>query len=335
MSLPQRSIGNSDVKVAAIGYGTMGLASAYGPPKSQDIVDACLHEVIKQGIQMIDTADCYSVEKLGDCETRIGKFLKANPEAREKLFIATKFGLLLGPPYFRGDRQYVFEACQASLERLGISQIDLFYHHRPSPTDVTETAQALKELKDAGKIRFVGVSEYNLEQLIKVNEIVHIDAIQLEASPFSPEVFKSGFIDFCRKNGTTLCLYSPLGKGALNASPDWAKDLTDGDFRKYQDRFNEDNLKANRALVDEIAKIANAKGKTPSQIAIAWLTAQGPNIITIPGSTKPERIVENTEGIKFELTPEELKELNSIIGSFKTAGDRWSGAASAYATAGI
>ncbi|KAL9932513.1 hypothetical protein V8E36_008630 [Tilletia maclaganii] len=332
MSIPVREFGTTGVKLPAIGYGAMGLAAFYGKPKPQETVDACLNEVIKQGIQMIDTSDIYtdfSTGKLGLNEETIGTFLKNNPGAREKLFIATKFGLT---PTFgvKGDREYVHQAAEASLQRLGIDQIDLYYHHRPSPTDVAETAAALKELKEAGKIKYIGVSEYTLEQLKRFNEVVHIDAYQIEVSPWTPEIFKNGLADWCEKNGTAIVAYSPLGRGFLARTVKSPDDFEDGDFRKDNPRYRGDNFKKNLELVDALEVVGKEKGYTSGQIAIAWVLSKSKNIIPIPGSTKPERIAENTVGAKIQLTADEIKQINNIIDSFKVSGERYEGGLSAF-----
>ncbi|KAK0526117.1 hypothetical protein OC834_004911 [Tilletia horrida] len=327
MSIPQRELGNTGVKLPAIGYGAMGLAAFYGSPKTQDVADACFAEVIKQGVQMIDSSDIYTdftSGKLGLNEEQIGSFLKRNPGAREKLFIATKFGFT--PDFsLHGDREYVLQACQASLDRLGIDQIDLYYHHRPSPTDVAETAAALKELKESGKIKYIGVSEYTLEQLKRANEVVHIDAYQIEFSPFTPEILENGLADWCEKNGTAIIAYSPLGRGMLAKSVTKIEDLEEGDFRKDNERWTGENFKKNLELVDTLEEIGKKKGYTSGQVAIAWVLSKSKNIIPIPGSTRPERIAENVAGAKIQLTEEELKEINQIIASFKTSGARYSG----------
>ncbi|KAK0522806.1 hypothetical protein OC842_006356 [Tilletia horrida] len=327
MSIPQREFGNTGLTLPAIGYGAMGLAAIYGPHKTQEVADACFAELLKQGVQMVDTSDSYtdfSMGKLGTGEEQIASFLKRNPGARERFFIATKFGFTLDFSV-RGDRDYVLQACQASLDRLGIDQIDLYYHHRPSPTDVAETAAALKELKESGKIKYIGVSEYTLEQLKRANEVVHIDAYQIEFSPFTPEILENGLADWCEKNGTAIVAYSPLGRGMLARSVSKPEDLHDHDFRKSTERWTAENFKKNLELVDTLEQFGKKKGYTSGQIALAWVLSKGKTIIPIPGSTRPERIAENVASAKIQLTGEELEKINQIIASFKTSGARYSG----------
>ncbi|KAE8188053.1 hypothetical protein CF336_g6310 [Tilletia laevis] len=324
MSIPSRELGNTGAKVAAIGYGAMGLAAFYGKPKPQSDIDACFNELIKQGVQMVDTSDIYtdfSTGKMSLNEEQIGRFLKANPGAREKLFIATKFaiGFSAAGRTINGDRDYVLKCCQDSLDRLGVDQIDLYYAHRPTE-DIEETVKAMKELKDSGKIKYIGVSEYSLEQLESVNKIAHIDAYQIEASPFTPEIFENGLADWCEKNGTAIVAYSPLGRGFITRTVTSPEDFEEGDFRKDNPRFKGENFKKNLELVDALEHIGKAKGYTAGQIAIAWLLTKSDKLIPIPGSTRPERIAENVEGAKIQLTGEELKEINSIIDSFKVSG---------------
>ncbi|KAE8229602.1 hypothetical protein CF326_g5425 [Tilletia indica] len=327
-AIPQRELGNTGVKLPAIGYGAMGLAAFYGKPKPQSDVDACLSEIIKQGVKMIDTSDIYtdfSTGKMGLNEEQIARFLKANPEARKNLFIATKFAFRIAAGGFetKGDREYVLKACQDSLDRLQIDQIDLYYAHRPTDTPVEETVGAMKELQDAGKIRFIGVSEYTVEQLEAANKVAHIDAYQIEVSPFTPEIFENGLADWCEKNGTAIVAYSPLGRGFITRTINSPEDFEEGDFRKNSPRYEGENFKKNLELVDALEHIGKAKGHTAGQIAIAWVLHKSKNVIPIPGSTKPERIAENVVGAKIELSKEDLKEIDDIIKSFNVSGARY------------
>ncbi|KAL9932514.1 hypothetical protein V8E36_008631 [Tilletia maclaganii] len=311
MSLPVRELGSTGVQLPAIGYG--------------ETVDACLNEVIKQGIQMIDTSDIYtdfSSGKLGLNEETIGAFLKTHPGAREKLFIATKFGFSTDYSV-KGDRDFVLKAADASLQRLAIDQIDLYYHHRPSPTDVAETAAAMKELQDAGKIKYIGVSEYTLEQFKRFNDVVHIDAYQIEVSPWTPNLFKNGLAEWCEQNGTAIIAYSPLGRRFLTRAVKSIDYLEDGDARKTNPRYQGENFQKNLELVDALEAVGKEKGYTGGQIAIAWVLSKSKNIIPIPGSTQPARIAENTVGAKIELTADELKPINGIIDSFQVSGERY------------
>lgn len=189
-----------------------------------------------------------------------------------------------GERFMVGSRAWCHQACNDSVRRLGVEQIDLFYAHRPDPkVDVTETVAAMKELKEQGKMRYIGVSEYNLQQLEAAQKVVHIDAIQIEISfPWTPEVLTNGILDWATRNGTALVAYSPLGRGFLTGQYKSVDDSEEGDFRRFNPRFQGDNLAKNLELVNDIQKIADKKGATAGQIALAWVLAKSPIIIPIP-----------------------------------------------------
>ena len=216
MSIPTREFGKTGEKVSSIGYGGMGLAAFYGEPAPQSTVDAILDKCLANGVTFWDTADMYSPVKsrrLGYNEEQFGAYFKSHPEARSKVFLATKFVNRVkenGERFLDGSPEWCHQACNDSLRRLGVDQIDLYYAHRSDPNvNVTETVRAMKELKDQGKIRYIGVSEYNLEQLEAANKVAHIDAIQIEISPLTPEALTNGILAWAEKNGTAL-LSSPV-----------------------------------------------------------------------------------------------------------------------------
>jgi aryl-alcohol dehydrogenase-like predicted oxidoreductase len=329
-SISTRNFGKTSDKVGSIGFGAMGMAAFYGEPVDQTTVDSLLSECLSQGVTMIDTADIYSPlksQKLGYNEQQIGKFLASNPDARKKMFLCTKFVNRFdgkGGLEQRGDRDYCHSACEDSLKRLGVDQIDLYYAHRAAPNaDVTETVGALQELKDAGKIRYLGVSEYNLDQLERANKVAHIDALQIEVSPWTPDVIKNGTLEWCEKNGTALIAYSPLGRGFLTGQYKSADDFEEGDFRRNNPRFQGENFDKNLELVNDIKKIADKKGATPGQIALAWVMAKSPSIIPIPGTKKSKYLAENIGADKVRLNDAELKEIDGVIDSFKVSGSRY------------
>ena len=308
----------------------MGCAAFYGEPTDQKTVNALLSECIRQGCTMIDTADIYSpfkLRRLGYNEEQIGQFFKDVPGSREKVFLATKFVNCWGEDGTmtrRGDREYCLSACDASLKRLGTDQIDLYYAHRPDPkVDVTETVGALKELKDAGKIKYIGVSEYNIDQLTRANKVAHIDVLQIEVSPWTPEIFTNGILKWCEDNKTLVVAYSPLGRGFLTGQYKSVDDFEEGDYRRNNPRFTGENFQKNLVLVDDIRKIADKKGATPGQIALAWLMSKSNIILPIPGTKKMKYLTENLGAAEVKLDAAEIQEIDGIINSFKVSGERY------------
>ncbi|SNX87277.1 probable Aldo-keto reductase yakc [NADP+] [Melanopsichium pennsylvanicum] len=330
MPIPTREFGKTGEQVGSIGYGAMGLAAFYGEPAPQSTVDTIFNRCLKDGVTFWDTSDMYSPvtsAKLGYNEEQIGAFFKSNPGAREKVFICTKFTLRFsekGERLIDGSREWCHQACSDSLKRLGVDQIDLYYAHRPDPkVPVSETVQAMKELKDQGKIRYIGVSEYNLEQLEAANKVAHIDALQIEISPWTPEVFTNGIADWCQRNNTALVAYSPLGRGFLTGQYKSIDDFEQGDFRRFNPRFQGENFNKNLELVQDIRKIADKKGTTPGQIALAWVSQKSPIIIPIPGTKKEKYLEENIKAANVKLNDKEIDEIDAVINSFKISGARY------------
>ncbi|CDS01802.1 probable Aldo-keto reductase yakc [NADP+] [Sporisorium scitamineum] len=330
MTILTREFGKTGEKVGSIGYGAMGLAAFYGEPAPQSTVDATFDRCLADGVNFWDTADMYSPiksGKLGYNEEQIGTYFKSHPEARKKVLLATKFVNRVTEKderFMDGSREWCHQACNDSLRRLGVDQIDLYYAHRPDPkVDVTETVSAMKELKDQGKIRYIGVSEYNLQQLEAALKVVHIDAIQIEISPWTPEVLTNAILDFATKNNIALIAYSPLGRGFLTGSYKSVDDFEEGDFRRFNPRFQGENFQKNLELVKDIQKIADKKGATPGQIALAWVLTKSPLIIPIPGTKKEKYLVENNKAAQVELSQDELAEIDGVINSFKVSGTRY------------
>ena len=330
MVIPTREFGKTGEKVGCIGYGAMGLAAFYGEPVPQSTVDTILTRCLEDGVNFWDTADIYSPlnsSELGLNEKQIGAYFKAHPDARNKVFLATKFVNRISEAKEMvrdGSPEWCHQACNASLSRLGVDHIDLYYAHRPDEkVPVTETVRAMKELKDQGKIRYIGVSEYNLEQLEAANKVVHIDAVQIEVSPWTPEALTNGILDWCLKNNTALVAYSPLGRGFLTGQYKSVEDFEEGDFRRVNPRFTGENFQKNLELVNDIRKIADKKGVTPGQIALAWVLQKSPIIIPIPGTKKEKYLVENNKAAEVKLTQQEIDEIDGIINSFKVAGQRY------------
>lgn len=270
--------------------------------------------------------------RLGYNEEQIGKFFQSHPGAREKTFLATKFVNSWSPDgklVQRGDHDYAIQACNDSLKRLGVNHIDLYYAHRAAPNaDVTETVGAMKELKDAGKIRYIGVSEYNLDQLERANNVAHIDAVQVEMSPWTPEILSNGILEWCEKNGTALVAYSPLGRGFLTGQYKSLDDFEANDFRRHNPRFTGENFARNLQLVDQLRSIAENKKATAGQIALAWCLSKSPIIIPIPGTKNLKYLKENISSTELNLTKNEIDEIDSIINAFKVSGTRYAEAMS-------
>ncbi|KAK0547069.1 hypothetical protein OC846_003656 [Tilletia horrida] len=297
-------------KLPAIGLGTMGLAAFYGKPTSQEGVNKLLDAAVENNVVLLDSAQAYSVPgTLGDNERQIGSWLRSSGK-RDKVFISTKFIMRYksdGTAGMDGSREWCHEACQNSLEWLGVDQIDLFYVHRPDPNvPVEETVAALKELKDAGKIRYIGVSEFTVEQLERASQIAHIDAYQVELSPWTPEILTNGLLEWCEKSRFK--------------TPD---DLEADDWRKNHPRFQGENFYKNLELVKEIEKLAHKKGVKASQICLAWVLSKSPSIFVIPGTTSPERLKENAAARDVVLSKEEIAEIDEVINSFKVQGTRY------------
>lgn len=270
--------------------------------------------------------------RLGYNEEQIGKFFQSHPGARDKTFLATKFVNSWSPDgklVQRGDHDYAIQACNDSLKRLGVNHIDLYYAHRAAPNaDVTETVGAMKELKDAGKIRYIGVSEYNLDQLERANNVAHIDAVQVEMSPWTPEILSNGILEWCEKNGTALVAYSPLGRGFLTGQYKSLDDFEANDFRRHNPRFTGENFAKNLQLVDQLRSIAENKKATAGQIALAWCLSKSPIIIPIPGTKNLKYLKENISSTELNLTKNEIDEIDSIINAFKVSGTRYAEAMS-------
>lgn len=317
--------GKGGVEISQLGFGAMGLSAFYGNASTQEEGNAVLDELLRSSPHpvMIDTAEIYTRSPgNGDNERMIGSWLKTSGQ-RKNVFIATKFGF--GPQFEpQASREDAHIACNKSLERLGVDAIDLYYIHRPDrKIGVETTFQGLKELKEQGKIRYVGCSEFSLEELKRANEIVHVDAFQIELSPWTPEPLTNGLVDWCRENGTAVVAYSPLGRGALAQRFKSHDEIPEGDFRKHNERFQGENFAKNQKLVEDIEKIGKAKGATSGQVTLAWLMSLSKSIFPIPGTTNVGRAQENSGAARVQLTPQEVDEISSIIKSFKVSGRRY------------
>jgi len=322
--LPTRKLGRNGPHVTALGWGLMGLSAFYGQPKPDAERFAILDAAYARGELFWDSADMY-----GDNEDLLGKWFESNPEKREKIFLATKFANRVDD---QGNRsvdstpEYARAACEKSLARLKVKQIDLYYAHRlDGVTPVEKTVTELKKLQDEGKIRYIGLSECSSESLRRASKVVHIDAVQIEYSPFSLDI-ENPQIDLlktARELGTAIVAYSPIGRGILGGKLRSRADFGEGDFRAYAPRFSEENFPKNLKLVDQITELAAKKNATPSQLTLAWLLAQGDDIFPIPGTTNIQRLEENLAALKIKLSAEEEAEIRKASEAAEPAGARY------------
>lgn len=320
MSLPKAALGRDGPQVTRLGFGLMGLSAFYGAPKPDNERLALLDQAYSLGEHFWDTADIYN-----DNEDLVGKWFKANPEKRKDIFLATKFAL-------RSDHsldttpEYAKQACEKSLKRLGVDQIDLYYMHRTDgTTPIEKTVEGMKQLKEEGKIKYLGLSEISSDTLRRAHKVHPISAVQVEYSPFALEI-ESKQIDLlktCRELGVAVVAYSPLSRGMLTGSIKSPDDFEEGDFRRSAPRFSKENFPKNLKLVDQMTAFAKKKEATPGQLTLAWLMAQGQDIFPIPGTTKLERLKENLGAFDVKLSEQEEKEIRKDVEEAEINGSRY------------
>jgi aryl-alcohol dehydrogenase-like predicted oxidoreductase len=324
-SIPRRRLGDG-LEVSAIGLGCMGMSDFYGGAAEETSLKV-LHAAVDRGIDFLDTADMYGV---GANERLLAKVLA---ERRDEIVIATKFGNVRAPDgrllRIDGRPEYVREACDASLQRLGVDHIDLYYQHRVDRNvPIEETVGAMAELVKAGKVRHLGLSEASADTLRRAAQVHPIAALQTEYSLWTRDV-EAEVLPACRALGIGFVPYSPLGRGFLTGAIRDAGQLAADDWRRQNPRFQPENLQRNLALVDAVKALAQARGCTPAQLALAWLLSRGDDVVPIPGTRSVERLEENAGATAITLTAAELQQLDEVLARHAVAGERYPSAAMA------
>jgi aryl-alcohol dehydrogenase-like predicted oxidoreductase len=318
--MEKRKLGKEGPEVSAIGLGCMGMSEFYGNADEAESIET-IHKAFDSGINFFDTADMYGPYKN---EKLVGKALKG---IRDKVILATKFGIVRGDdPKSRsvnGRPEYVKSACEASLKRLGVDHIDLYYQHRvDKDTPIEDTIGAMSDLVKEGKVRFLGMSEASAETIGRANKVHQITALQTEYSLWTRDP-ESDIFSTVRELGIGFVAYSPLGRGFLTGRFQSPDDFDDDDFRKYSPRFQGENFDKNLQLVEKVEELAKQKGVTPAQLALAWVLHQGNDIVPIPGTTKMKHIEENIDAVNIKLTAEELKQIDDIFPMDAASGLRY------------
>jgi aryl-alcohol dehydrogenase-like predicted oxidoreductase len=318
--MQQRRMGSTGPTVSAVGLGCMGMSFAYGVRDDEESTRT-LHRALDLGVNHLDTADMYG---WGHNEELLGPVVRAR---RGEVFLATKFGNRLredrAGTYVDSSGAWARVACDTSLRRLGLNTIDLYYLHRRSPdTPIEETVGAMAELVRAGKVRFIGLSEVSPTTLRAAHAVHPITAVQMEYSLFTRDV-EAEMLATCRELGVGLVAYSPVGRGLLTGAITGREQLAADDFRSRAPRFSEQNLIANLELVAAVRAVAAEIGCTPAQAALAWLLAQGPDILPIPGTKRVRYLEENTAAADLTLSDEQVARLTAAVPAEAIAGQRY------------
>ena len=315
-----RSLGKGGPQVSAIGLGCMGMSEFYGPADNAQSISV-IHEYLAAGGNFLDTADMYGV---GHNETLVGKAIK---DRRSNVFLATKFGNVRGPKGeflgVCGTPEYVKQACDASLRRLGVDHIDLYYQHRvDTATPIEDTVGAMAELVQAGKVKYLGLSEAGGETIRRAAKVHRISALQSEYSLWTRDP-EDGVLDVCRELGIAFVAYSPLGRGFLTGQIKKPEDLAPNDNRRNHPRFQGENFQKNLEIVNRVNDIAREKHCTPGQFALAWVLSRGSDIIPIPGTRRSKYLHENLGALNVELTAEDVSRISDAAPKGSTAGLRY------------
>jgi aryl-alcohol dehydrogenase-like predicted oxidoreductase len=318
--MEQRKLGSQGLTVSELGLGCMGMSEFYGQGDEQEST-ATIHRALELGVNFLDTADMYGPFTN---EELVGR---AIADRRDQVVLATKFGNVRGPNGerlgVRGDPQYVREACDASLGRLNVDHIDLYYQHRVDPkTPIEETVGAMKELVEQGKVRYLGLSEAAAGTIRRAHEVHPISALQTEYSLWTRDP-EDDILPTIRELGIGFVAYSPLGRGFLSGQIQSPDDLAEDDFRRANPRFQGENFQRNLDLVERVREIAAEKGVAPGQLAIAWLLHRGDDIVPIPGTKRRKYLEENVGATDVSLTQEDLERIDEAAPVGAAAGDRY------------
>lgn len=321
MAQTPKPLGNSTLQIGRIGLGCMGMSEFYGGTRDEAGHIETLHAAVDLGINHFDTADMYGI---GHNESLLSK---AFSDRWDTVTVATKFGVRRSPDGqwlgVCGRPEYVKEACEMSLKRLGLETIDLYYQHRPDPdVPVEDSVGAMKELVEEGKVRFIGVSEFSADQIRTAHAVHPITALQTEYSLWTRTVEEEGILEACRDLGIAFVAYSPLGRGFLTGAIPNREALDPDDWRRDNPRFTDEAMARNAAFLELIRDIAAQKGATEPQVALAWVLAQGEDIFMIPGTRRIERLKENLGAWNVQFTTEELAEIRNRLPQ-ETAGSRY------------
>ncbi len=318
--MEERKLGSLGLRVSAVGLGCMGMSEFYGPSDISESINV-IHRAIDLGVNFLDTADMYGPFTN---EVLVGKAIVSR---RDEVILATKFGNSRGENGeflgVRGDPNYVRKSCDASLKRLGVDVIDLYYQHRVDPkVPIEETIGAMSELVEAGKVRYIGMSEAAPATIRRAHATFPISALQTEYSLWSRDP-EDEILRTVKDLGIGFVAYSPLGRGFLTGQIKNIEELDDADARRRYPRFQGDNLENNLALVEKVIQIADEKGVTPAQLALAWVLKQAEYIVPIPGTRKISRLEENIRAVTVTLSSEELSAIDAAFPKGASAGDRY------------
>jgi len=318
-----RTLGRNGPTVSALGLGCMGMSAFYGGRGEDAASIAVIHRALERGVTLLDTADMYGPHTN---EVLVGQ---AIADRRDQVFLATKFGIKLDPddPSVRGidgRPAYVQAAAEASLKRLGVDHIDLYYQHRVDPSvPIEDTVGAMARLVEQGKVRYLGLSEAGPETIRRAHAVHPITALQTEYSLWSRDPEDNGVLDTVRELGIGFVPYSPLGRGFLTGAIRSVEDFDADDYRRHSPRFQGDNFAANLALVDQVNAIAADKGCTPGQLALAWVLAQGEDLVPIPGTKRLQYLEENLDALDVRLSAADLAAIEAVFPTDAASGTRY------------